>query len=57
MGTESWNVNVYSNQERTMFGCELWAKEKKIYESECCYSKLDAENMAEELKLKFGIKQ
>ena len=57
MDTESWNVQIYSNEQKTLFGCELWAKSKKIYESECAYSKEDAKEMAEELKLKFGIKE
>lgn len=57
MGTESWNVQVYSNEQKTLFGCEIWAKSKKIYESECIYLKEVAFEMAEELKIKFGIKQ
>ena len=57
MGTETWNVQVYSNFERTLFGYEIWDGNRKVCESECCYSKDDALKMTEELKLKFGIKE
>ena len=51
MSTSDWNVQVYSNEERTRFGTELWAKERKIYESECCYSREEAHEMAEEMMI------
>jgi hypothetical protein len=56
MSTDSWNTTIYSNQERTLFGCELWSKSKKIFESECIYSKEDAKEMEKEFRVRFGIK-
>lgn len=56
MSTANWNCLVYSNEERTAFGVELYAGYKKIYESECIYGKDDAEEMRKELMNKFGIK-